>query len=374
MLKRTISTKDECILKLEKDLASKENELSLLNERHSKNVAELREANTRLANQAGKQGLDTSDGRSPRGETTFTKTSQTSVQSIPERQAKPLVQESITSTKRSHQIDDHEINRALEDAHVNPVRTKASYGKQTPGSQTPESLTPRRPIASESQTPRSQAYGNQALESQALGSQTTGTKTRGSSSDEGRIEDIEAELESLRDDLARTREIRQAGKSSVRYVSDDYTPRQTSSTEGPPSARSGYSENVTKTSDVSSPRSHGYSGGNFESGLGSGSQKRDPDGKRMVITTASYARVPKHEPSEATFARQTGSKERKVSKLIEKFSKAASVDPSKNSHRRRTSSGESLGRVPRNQRSRKERPKSAINFEHWEKLMKSNNL
>lgn len=374
MLKGTISTKDERILKLEKDLASKENELSLLKERYSKNVSELREANSRLASKSSKQGVDTNDGSSPRGETTFTKTSQTSVQSMPERQDKPLVQESITSTKRSHQIDDHELNRALEEVHVNPVRTNAPYGKQTPGSQTPESLSPRRQIASESQSPRSPGYGNQPLGSQALGSQTTGTKTHGSSSEECRIEDIEAELESLRDDLARTRETRQASKSSVRYVSDDYTPRQTSSTEGPPSTRSDYSENVTKTSDVSSPRSRGYSGGNSESGFGSGSQKRDLDGKRMIITTASYARVPKHETSETTFTRQTSSKDKKVSKLIERFNKPVSVDPSKNSHRRRTNSGESLGRVLRIQRSRKERPKSAMNFEHWEKLMKSNNV
>ena len=333
-LKKSISTKDQRIFKLEQELASKNDELSDIREQYAKKVAELREANNRLASRA-QNAVNAVDGRTPAGETTFTRSNETAVQSVPDKPVKRLVEESITSTRRpQQQIDDYEISKALDDAHKEPVRTVPPYGKQAPGSP----------------------------------------------GEDHRIEDIEAELESLREDLARTREIRHGGKTTVRYISEDES--QHTSYDG--HSRTVLTEKVSGTEEFSpraGARGYGSSGvgmtgisENVMSSIGS-PPKHESESKRMIITTASYSRVPKHETTEESFGRQISSstKEKKVSKLIEKFNSHVPLDSPRNSHKRRAS-GESLVRVPRIQCSRKERPKSAINFEAWEKVMKNSNL
>lgn len=295
VLKRTISAKEERISKLERDLSSKNLELSEIRDQYSKKISGL---STRVQN-----GVSTVDGRTGRGDTIITKTSQTTVQSSPRRgPSKRLVEESITSSKKSPKVfEEHGIHQVLEEAHREPVRTGASYGRQTSvGDQSSARGQP--PVGVQSPVGMQSPVG---VQSPVGGQPPVGKQTPVSPSEEYRIEDIEAELESLREDLARTREVRHGGKSKVRYVNED---------EGKPAASEGYSRTVysenVSASDVASPRQRGYG---VDSGVGSPSQGRDSDGKRMVITTASYARVPRHEANEPSYGRQTssGSKEKK---------------------------------------------------------------
>lgn len=296
-----------------------------------KKIEELREANQRLKL---KIETDSTDGR--RGETTIVKSSQVSVQSIPER-PKQLVQESVTSSrKRQISLEDHDVHRVLEDAHRDPVSPsyrRDSGSRNDPyGRNTAVDTTPGSP---------GKSYGINTRDGLSEGSKTrdfSGSAKvsygKQTSEDEYRLEDIEAELESLREDLARTREVRQ-GKSNVKYV-----------TEERPSGRARVAS--------------------FEQGVES-SPASGGEGKRMVITTASYARVPRQDSSESR-TRQ-GSQDKKVSKLIQMFN---SPDLNKNSHKR-TCSGNKQIRGTRYQRSRSERPKSAIDFEAWKRVLSKNN-
>ena len=89
-------------------------------------MAELREANQRLKM---KVQSDVTDGR--RGETTIVKSSQVSVQSIPDR-PKQVVQESITSSKkRQMSLEDHDVHRVLEDVHKEPLNTGPGHGRDS---------------------------------------------------------------------------------------------------------------------------------------------------------------------------------------------------------------------------------------------------
>ena len=304
-------------------------------------MAELREANQRLKM---KVQSDVTDGR--RGETTIVKSSQVSVQSIPDR-PKQVVQESITSSKkRQMSLEDHDVHRVLEDVHKEPLNTGPGHGRDSGSRDDPYGR-----ITTDTKTSHGRTtYGQNTRDSSTRGGETPyGEKNqetisassnvpyrKQTSEEEYRIEDIEAELESLRDDLARTREIR--GKSNVKYVSEDVT--------RPPA----------RTRTVSGGR-------RVEPGQGSGGE-----GKRMVITTASYARVPRQDSKE--FKRQ-GSEDKKVSKLIEMFSKPT-LDQNRNSHKR-ANSGDKLARGNRGQRARSERPKSAIEFEAWERVLNKSN-
>jgi hypothetical protein len=293
-------------------------------EEFSKKINELREANERLKM---KIQADSTDGR--RGEATIVKSSQVNIQSIPDK-PKQLVQESITSSKKRHpSIEDHDIHRVLEDVHKEPV--SSSYRRDPGGRNDP--YTSANVGTSYGSNTRDMHSGAANTRDTFSGS----TKTpygKQSSEEEYRLEDIEAELESLREDLARTREVRHA-KPNVKYVSD----------ENPPG----------RTRTVSSERG-------VDSSQGTGAE-----GKRVVITTASFARVPRQDSSE--YRSRQGSQDRKVSKLIEMFSMPGQ---NRNSHKR-ASSGDNLSRSNRSQRSRSERPKSAIDFEAWKRVLNKNN-
>ena len=279
---------------------------------------------------------DSTDGR--RGETTIVKSGQVSVQSIPDR-PKQLVQESITSSKRRQMsLEDHDFHRVLEDVHKEPEAS--SYRPNTGGRNDPYSSTSGTTGTSYVSNTRDYSsrvtdsrdtYSDDAYSRDNYSGKAKPSYGKQSSEEESRIEDIEAELESLREDLARTREIRH-GKTNVKYVSE----------EKPSSTR-------TRTSSS-------------ERGVGS-MEGSGGEGKRMVITTASYARVPRQDSTEYR-SRQT-SQDKKVSKLIEMFSKP---DENRNSHKRAASGGLST-RGNRSQRSRNERPKSAIDFEAWKRVL-----
>ena len=285
--------------------------------------------------------MDSTDGR--RGETTIVKSSQVNVQSIPGR-PKQLVEESITSSKK-HQIslEDHDVQHVLEDVHKDPVGS--SYRRDAGGRNDPYNDTTSRSTGASYGANTRDTYSGvkNARDTYSGGTNTRdtfsgSTKTpygKQSSEEEYRLEDIEAELESLREDLARTREVRH-GKPNVKYVSEEKTP--------------------TRTRTVSSERG-------VDSSQGGGG-----DGKRMVITTSSYARVPRQDSSE--YRSRQGSQDKKVSKLIEMFN---TPGQNRNSHKRSNSGPNTLARGNRSQRSRSERPKSAIDFEAWKRVLSKNN-
>lgn len=112
-----------------------------------------------------------------RGDMTVVKSSEASVESIPHR-PKHLVQESITSSvKHKMSLEDHGIHHVLDDAHKEPM---VGFHDDRNGIKDME-ISP------------------------SLGKQ--------SSHGEYRLEDIEAELEMLHDELAQTREIRQSKRN-----------------------------------------------------------------------------------------------------------------------------------------------------------------
>lgn len=318
--------RDERIAKLERDLASKDSQISETKDELCKKIDELKEANHRLKM---KIQTDSTDGR--RGETTIVKSSQVNVQSIPDR-PKQFVQESVTSSKkRQMSLEDHDIHRLLENAHNEPVAS--SYRRDSDRRDESYSTTSGGIGTS---------YGANSRDTYSGGTDTRDTfsanaKTpysKQTSEEEYRIEDIEAELTSLREDLARTREARHA-RTNVKYVSE----------ESP--------SNHTRT--ASSER-------RVDSDQGSGG-----GGKRMVITTASYARVPRQDSTEHR-SRQ-GSPDKKVSKLIQMFN--LPTDQNRSFHKR-ANSEDKLIRRDRSQRSRNERAKSAIDFEAWKRVMSKN--
>ena len=378
-LKRTMAAKDQRIFKLEMELTSKDAEIAEAKEQLSKKVAELKEANRRL--EANRADVSSVDGRTPQaGEVTVTKTtSQVRVQSMPGARPMP-VEEAITPSQRTkNSLDDYDIQQALEETNVGLGRG-ADVSRETV----------------------------RIVESQPSRTATQYREEPGATNvmDDYRIEDIDAELESLREDLARTRDQRQTSKTTVRHVSegmgrDDGTPRV-----------GGYSRTVytdsTSTTEVTTPRQdpygnyggvgsppkYSYQGGqsppksgNSAVSTGVRSGTTGGEGTRMVITTASYARVPSVE-------RQN--KDRKVSLLIECFNKGVVPNtrhrrsssgeilrqvsnlrgrPTHNPHKR-SASGDTLleGRGIRTARSRRDRPKSASNVADWEKFMKENNI
>ena len=309
---------------MERELSLKNDEITDTKDEFSKKINELREANERLKMKA--QTDSTDGGRRGAIEPTIVKTTKVNVQSIPDK-PKQLVQESITSSKKRHpSFEDHDIHRVLEDAHKEPVGS--SY-RRDPGGRND-------PYTSDN-IGTSYDANTRDIHSGTRDTFSRSTKVpygKQSSEEEYRLEDIEAELESLREDLARTREIRH-GKANVKYVSDDNPP--------------------DRTRTVSSER-------RIDSSQGTGGE-----GKRVVITTASFARVPRQDSSEHR-SRQ-GSQDKKVSKLIEMFNMPGQ---NRNSHKR-SSSGDKLARSNRSQRSRNERPKSAIDFEAWKRVLDKNN-
>ena len=324
-------------MKLERDLASKNSEISETRDELSKKINELKEANHRLKM---KIQADAIDGR--RGETTIVKSSQVNVQSIPDR-PKQYVQESITSSKkRQMSLEDHDIQSLLENAHNEPVassyhrdsdRQDESYSTTSGGTGTSYSANTRDYTSGVTNSRDTYSGGTDTRDTFSANAKTTYGKQ--TSEEEYRIEDIEAELTSLREDLARTREARHA-KTNVKYVSEES-----------PSSR---------TRTASSER-------RVDSDQGSGG-----GGKRMVITTASYARVPRQDSTEHR-SRQ-GSPDKKVSKLIQRFN----MPPDQNrSFHKRANSEDKLIRRNRSQRSRNERAKSAIDFEAWKRVMSKNN-
>ena len=321
--------RDESIAKLEHELASKTLEISETKDELSKRIDELKEANHRLKMRIQ---TDSTDGR--RGETTVVKSSEVHVQSIPDR-PKQFVQESVTSSKkRQMSLEDHDVHRLLENAHKEPVAssyrrdsdrrdefgagTVTSYGANT-RDYTPEVTNLRDTFSG----------GTSARDTFSASAKTPYDKQ--TSEEECRIEDIEAELSSLREDLARTREARHA-KTNVKYVSEES-----------PSSR---------TRTASSER-----GVDSDQGRGGG-------GKRMVITTASYARVPRQDNTE--YRNRQGSPDKKVSNLIQMFDMPS--DQNRNSHKR-ANSEDKLSRRNKSQRSRGERAKSAIDFEAWKRVL-----
>ena len=276
---------------------------------------------------------DSTDGR--RGETTIVKSSQVSVQSIPDR-PKQLVQESIASSKkRQMSLEDHDIHRALDDVHREPVGSsyRDSGGRNDPFYSTSGSTGTSYDANTRDTNTRDTYSGSTNTRDTSSGSTKTPYRKQASEEDH-HLEDIEAELESLREDLARTREVRH-GKTNVKYVSEERPP--------------GHTRTVSSDRGVDT------------------SQRGGGDDKRMVITTSSYARVPRQDSTE--YRSRLGSQDKKVSKLIEMFNMP---DQNRNSHKR-ANSGDRPARGNRGQRSRSERPKSAIDFEAWKRVLSKSN-
>lgn len=271
-LKRTASLKDDRIAKLERELASKNAEILDTKDELSKKIDELREANQRLKM---KIQTDSTDGR--RGETTIVKSSQVSVQSIPDR-PKQLVQESIASSKkRQMSLEDHDIHRALDDVHREPVGSsyRDSGGRNDPFYSTSGSTGTSYGANTRDTNTRDTYSGSTNTRDTSSGSTKTPYRKQASEEDH-HLEDIEAELESLREDLARTREVRH-GKTNVKYVSEERPP--------------GHTRTVSSDRGVDT------------------SQRGGGDDKRMVITTSSYARVPRQDSTE--YRSRLGSQDKK---------------------------------------------------------------
>ena len=320
--------RDESIAKLEHELASKTLEISETKDELSKRINDLKEANHRLKMRIQ---TDSTDGR--RGETTVVKSSEVHVQSIPDR-PKQFVQESITSSKkRQMSLEDHDVHRLLENAHKEPVassyRRDSDRRDEFGGTVTSYGANTRDYTSEVTGLRDTFSSGASARDTFSVSAKTPYGKQ--TSEEECRIEDIEAELTSLREDLARTREARNA-KTDVKYVSEES-----------PSSR---------TRTASSER-----GVDSDQGRGGG-------GKRMVITTASYARVPRQDSTE--YRNRQGSPDKKVSNLIQMFDMPS--NQSRNSHKR-ANSEDKLSRRNKSQRSRGERAKSAIDFEAWKRVL-----
>lgn len=235
---------------------------------------------------------DSADG-GKLGESAVVKSSQVSVQSIPDR-SNQVVQESITSSKRSQMsLEDHDVHRVLEDFHKDSRDYDGRNDSHAAsGGAGASSASPTRVTFSEVSNTRD-AYSRDDDSQDNFprnGEMPYGKET---SEKDYSLEDIEAELVTLREELERAREVRQGGGDVV-YVSED-------------------------VANGSPTRSRSPEGGGRS-------------GRRMVITTSSYARVPR----QGSMEKWHGSQDNKVSKLIEMFNKP---DQGRNSRKRANSGG-----------------------------------